>query len=259
MTDTVDTVEHSENTVGGNTKTPTVTRNRQWFMTWNSFPENWRQLLTQQTDEWVGQVEEGESGNKHIQACFRWKNARSFDQVKLLFPGAHIEPCKNWSKSTEYCTKERSRVGPRDYFRSCNIVMAAWQAKITKMLSEEEPDLRAIHWIWSTRGGYGKTTFCRHLALAHGAQVVNGTGRDVFHALKEHQPRVVCFDLSRDGTIDYSVLESVKNGMFFSGKYESGMCIFDIPHVLVFANYAPNVAKLSADRWRIVHLDSADD
>ena len=53
----------------------------------------------------------------------------------------------------------------------------------------------------------------------------------------------------------YPVLEQFKNGQFFSGKYESKARLFPKPHVIVFANFAPETDKLSMDRWDIIPLE----
>jgi hypothetical protein len=49
-------------------------------------------------------------------------------------------------------------------------------------------------------------------------------------------------------------MENVKDGLFFSTKYESGMVRYNPPHVIVFANVPPDVTKMSADRWVIKEI-----
>ena len=51
-------------------------------------------------------------------------------------------------------------------------------------------------------------------------------------------------------------MESFKNGRFFSPKYGSCLKRFKPPHVVVFANYMPDLEKLSMDRWDIMDLDN---
>ncbi len=59
----------------------------------------------------VGQAEKGESGTEHYQFCFQFRNPRSFRSVKSLFEKAHIEPCKSYPDSVEYCRKLDTRIG----------------------------------------------------------------------------------------------------------------------------------------------------
>ncbi len=75
----------------------------------------------------------------------------------------------------------------------------------------------------------------------------------VVEYLKKKDLYLVCFDLVRsmESYVSYEAIEAVKNGIFYSGKYEGGMCIFNKPHVFIFANFIPEVRKLSVDRWDI--------
>ena len=71
--------------------------------------------------------------------------------------------------------------------------------------------------------------------------------------------RVVLFDLTRSQQehFNYEVMESVKNGTMFSGKYESKVKVYASPHVVVFANWLPDYSKLSMDRWDVWDLDES--
>jgi len=55
--------------------------------------------------------------------------------------------------------------------------------------------------------------------------------------------------------IQYDFLEEVKNGYLFSPKYESRVKrLATTPHVIVFMNEHPDMAKLSEDRYSITTL-----
>lgn len=84
---------------------------------------------------------------------------------------------------------------------------------------------------------------------------LNGKKADMAHALRD-DIRVVCIDLARtsESYAPYEAIEQIKNGLIFSGKYDSRTKVFNPPHVFVFANFPPDQAKLSADRWHIVHI-----
>ena len=49
-------------------------------------------------------------------------------------------------------------------------------------------------------------------------------------------------------------IESIKNGLVFSGKYEGAQLIFNRPHVICFSNSLPDTTMMSADRWKIVNI-----
>ena len=71
----------------------------------------------------------------------------------------------------------------------------------------------------------------------------NAKSADVKYALTGQ--RIVVFDLSRsqETHVNYEVIESVKNGVCFSTKYESQMKVFKTPHVVIMANFAPDETK----------------
>ena len=66
----------------------------------------------------------------------------------------------------------------------------------------------------------------------------------------------MCFDLCRSSTehINYEVIESIKNGIFNSYKYESVMRMYKSPKVVCFMNNMPKMEALSADRYQIEEL-----
>ena len=69
--------------------------------------------------------------------------------------------------------------------------------------------------------------------------------------------KLVVFDLPRNNKnlISYAAIESIKNGMIFNAKYETGFKAFDPPNIIVFANAPPVEGSMSIDRWEIVCLD----
>lgn len=62
------------------------------------------------------QLERGESGTPHFQACVGYKSQRQLKAMIKRFPGAHIEIARNAMASWNYCGKSDSRVeGPLDH------------------------------------------------------------------------------------------------------------------------------------------------
>lgn len=66
----------------------------------------------------------------------------------------------------------------------------------------------------------------------------------------------IIIDLSRsmEDHVPYEAIEDIKNGIFFSGKYESKMIVRNNPIVIIFANFEPDTSKLSKDRWVITKI-----
>nr|UZT54562.1 MAG: putative replication-associated protein [scracolig virus 2] len=138
-------------------------------------------------------------------------------------------------------------------------VLRGWQQDALTNIIATDPDPRHVHWFYDIVGGVGKSFMVDYLVAFHsGICFTNGKMADIAHAYN-YQPLVI-FDLARtqEDKLDavYMALESFKNGRIFSPKYESHVKVFDVPHVLVFANFAPDKTKLSADRWKVHHLVS---
>lgn len=127
-----------------------------------------------------------------------------------------------------------------------------WQQHV-KMMCEATPDPREILWVYDPKGNTGKTMMAKWLVDHMGAFYTNGGKHtDIVHAY--NMEAIVVFDYVRESEayVNYGVLEQLKNGICFSPKYESGMKRFEVPHVIVFANFYPATNKLSEDRLVVI-------
>ena len=128
-----------------------------------------------------------------------------------------------------------------------------WQQRLKEIIEGEVSD-RYVYWLYDTAGGAGKSFMSGYLQTHHNAFIVSG-GKvaDIAHAYNEEP--IVVFDLPRTMADHcdhiYSLIEKFKDGCIFSGKYESRTKVFDVPHVIVFANFEPEYDKLSKDRWQV--------
>lgn len=125
-----------------------------------------------------------------------------------------------------------------------------WQSELMELIKAPAPD-RTIVWYCDIVGGHGKTDMAQHLVSVCGwLRLTNGKTADI--ALAWNGQNVV-FDFSRSQAehINYGVIEDIKNGAVFSGKYQSVSKMFARPWVIVFANSEPDQTKMSADRWDI--------
>lgn len=219
------------------------------------------QVMRQHAKEFVFQLERGEGGYLHFQGCFSLETKERMEPLKnkLGFHVIHLEPCRDWHASKKYCSKPEGRMGRT--WRNGMIYLPErplqhiWQQELKREL-RETPHPRKIIWYCDQVGGAGKTTFAVHMHLENPDDniiVKNGRSADVAAAIGDTQPRVVIVDLSRtqEDHMNYQVLEDLKNGVIFQSKYKSRMLVFETPHVVVFANFLPNLAALSADRWDV--------
>lgn len=233
--------------------------------------------------QYIFQEEIGKNGTPHLQGCFWLKVRLRLTAVKVkINDRAHYEACKSWDDSVVYCQKEDTREGKIYRFGIKDPPVAIkvisedqfydWEKDIIQIITSEADD-RTIYWFWESIGKTGKSTFCKYLAVRHGALVLAGKAADMKYGIIKYiennvdYPKLLVFDVPRTvkDYLSYTGIEEVKNALFFSSKYESGMVVGNCPHLLVFANFEPEYNRLSADRWVIKHigdrsaLDSSDE
>jgi len=131
-----------------------------------------------------------------------------------------------------------------------------WQLELTLDLAQPA-DSRSVRWYWERVGNSGKSYYSLNYldgGRRPGYVVTGGRHADIYYAYKNES--VVFFDWARDNedNFPYRVLENFKNGYFLNTKYETHAHRFPIPHVVVFANFEPDISKLSNDRWIIKHI-----
>lgn len=256
--------------------TPTRnTKNRSWVFTWNNYTNEDIEYLIKyfkEKDRYVFGEEIGNSGTPHLQGVVNFSSPRTFNSVKKLFKNNHIEVCKNWNASCKYCSKDgqtytnikklQSR-RERLLAKYNNVIWKDWQQNIID-ICETEPNDRTINWIWEEEGNKGKSFLAKYLVLKHDAIVCDGKKDNVFNQLRNwidchkdnEDPKVIILDVPRYNLeyVNFGCLEQIKNGMVYSGKYEGGLCLFESPHIIIFANAPPDEDKLSEDRWNIIEL-----
>ena len=140
----------------------------------------------------------------------------------------------------------------------CDVDLREWQI-IALSLLENQND-RGVLWFVDYLGGSGKTWFAKYLSAIHNAfYCTGGKASDIAHAFKLEQMVVFDFTRSNKEFVNYSVIESFKNGMFFSPKYNSITKKFAPCKVICFSNWDPDKNKLSMDRWCINYLFKNND
>ena len=140
-----------------------------------------------------------------------------------------------------------------------NFKLRDWQSQLVPFLIKKDVDDREIVYIFDQKGNTGKTKLTEYLHLYYGAIVTGGKAEDMKHAIARWQeitskyPTIIIVDVCRsESQQDFTGIESIKNGLFFSGKYESAMLYSaNKPNVVVFSNFPPKTDKLSLDRWKI--------
>lgn len=276
-------MEHLEqpgtNRFTSNTKGKSIAKNRigkrrAWFFTLNNYTkENIGTIIKFCEIEkalYVFQEEKGSNGTHHLQGVLRFINPRSTAFQSHLTDKIHWEGCRSWKKAIDYCSKAKTRIG--ECFSNIHSLVPEeavydiikdkgaweWQQKVIDLI-KTKPDDRSIYWFYDTGGCKGKTKLTKHLILEYDAIVVGGRVGDalffITKRLQEKKPvKVVCFAIVRRERMNYIGMEKIKDGVCFSPKYESTMLVFNHPHVIVFANFKPEMDALSLDRWKIIEV-----
>lgn len=170
------------------------------------------------------------------------EEARTWDD---LFKNDEIQPllAKYGDYAREYWHITRKPTPIR-------IELYPWQIRMRDIATGLVDD-RAVYWIWDPRGHTGKSTFVAWLSQQFRAILMPTKKED---ALYLYMGETICiWDLPRDlqEHFSYGAVEAIKTGNFVSTKYRTVHKRFDHPHVFIFANWAPDMSKLSEDRWRV--------
>lgn len=134
-----------------------------------------------------------------------------------------------------------------------------WQLRVAGLVESDNPSPRRIHFVVDPDGGKGKSWICRWALSKHPdkVQILRiGKRDDLAYAIDETK-RVFIFDIPREQMtyLQYSVLESLKDQMIFSAKYESSLKVLRNPvQVIVFSNEKPDQTQLTEDRYNIIEI-----
>lgn len=217
-----------------------------------------------------------ETKKRHLQGYVEWKKPKRLSACKLT-----IDNTTHWEKSKgsredniQYCSKDPIK-GP---FTNENAhrytalelglitddMLYGWQKKIVSIV-EKAPEKRKIYWFWSKEGEIGKTEFIKYLVYHYKAEFIQGKKADIMCAIcgkdgkKEiRKTYILGFSRTVEDYISYDAIETIKDGLLFSSKYESGSMLIPVPHVFIFCNFPPDTKTMSKDRWVIEQLDGLE-
>lgn len=237
-----------------------------WCFTYNNADV---QLVDQMASDdrvqkFSAQQEVGAGGTEHVQGVLVFQEKQRPMSVFPELKEIHWELCRNYIASVQYCQKEETRksggktwsVGAEVPTTISVIDPKGWQLTLLERIPRLED--RKIYWYHEPRGGIGKSMLMKYLVVKQKALVLSGKGADMKYAITimKEKPKLIIIDVPRSSHqyISYSGIEEVSNGCFFSPKYEAGMCVFESPKIIVFANEVPDFTKMSEDRWNLTDL-----
>ena len=149
-----------------------------------------------------------------------------------------LKGCMTYAKEVFY-SKPRKEM---------DLKLRDWQKVVFDELMKP-PNDRTIYFIVDQEGNTGKSKLAKYLVQNHEAIMLDGSnGNDMLYAYAGE--RIIVVNVPRGGGLDYSALEQLKDGLYFTGKYES-KCVsrdYEIA-VIVMLNDFPAWDSLSHDRW----------
>lgn len=232
-----------------------------------------KQYFKELCDKYVMQEEIGAFFTPHIQCAFITKKKIRLSTLRNTLPRLHIITMSKkatWKHQIMYCTKSDTYRGgmrhstdtiPEQIHLITPNEEYYWQLKLLDEVLQS-PDDRTIMWIFEREGNTGKTQFCKYLAVMHDALIISGGAKDIKHGIVTYidkmgrAPKIVMCNIPRtkEDFVSYAGLEEVKDGIFFSPKYESSMVVYNSPHLICFANFEPDYNALSLDRWNVQEI-----
>lgn len=248
-----------------------------YVFTFNNYPEDLSKVnnVLSVLGNWCYGKEIGESGTPHLQGWLRFHNngRKRISELKKYkeLSTIHFEKQKGTDEQAiKYCLEDGdyySNFDISEYEPDEEIKLIAkdglyqWQKELIEIVDKPCEDERTVYWLWEENGHVGKTSFCKYLICNHNAKYIDeGKKGDIinfiFNQKKLGSKTIVCIDIPRENenNCSYKSIESLKNGIIFNAKYETGQRVFNSPHVIVFSNFYPNTGKLSSDRWKIGNI-----
>lgn len=219
----------------------------------------------------------GSSGKTlHIEGYMIFEKKIDFNVIQKLFKFSDLQASKkcNSLAGIKYCLKEGLRnihkniKIPKPLIKMTYDKLREEQKQIADLFTEDEDPLfgRKIYWFWETAGCWGKSILATYMIDQMDAFECAGKGNDIFCGItsyieaNDEGPGIIIYDVPRSNLkyINYGALEKVKDGKFFSGKYESKPVRFNRPHIICLANEPPNLDGVSLDRWIVKKLVKCD-
>lgn len=213
------------------------------------------------------------TGTRHLQGVFSAKNQVAFSTVRQWNLRLHLETTRDIHRAVRYCSDPAKRTG-RLWSAGYSVpgtdlqllepeAFHPWQTSLATYLASP-PDKRSVRWYYDPAGGSGKTEFCRFYLSGNATTLyfTGGTSRDISYQVMRARlpPRVILINFTRqqEGKVSYSAIETIKDGLVSSTKYEGGTRLFPHPHIVIFSNWLPDLGQLTQDRWHIYAIAGND-
>jgi len=274
---------HVQHNAKGNNQTLASLRKRCFVAVVNNYTEEdyieFKEHALKHTKKAIIAKEIGEkNGTPHLQIYLEYKHPQTNERIaKIIKKGFWFQNAKGTDTENDtYCDKEgrdiwrhgfekkttmqekiKKRIFEREYQ---DVKWKDWQANVIKYFETNDP--RKILWVYDQEGNKGKTFLRKYLCLTREVLLFDGKKDNILNQLKQKcidedkEVKYILGDVPRAGReyMQYPLLEQLKDGHVYSGKYEGGEIWLDNPHVCIFANFEPDYRTMTEDRWEVIIL-----
>lgn len=177
----------------------------------------------------------------------------SSEEVYNEYPGMYVRYGRAIDSLVRKEVSKKVLRRRREDFESARLTH--WQHEVVWSLTCQ--DDREVLWIYDIVGGQGKTFLSSYLQITYDCFVVgDGKSSDIAHAYDSEHYIVFDYSRCRSESVSYALIEHMKNGRVFSGKYDSEVKYTrgGYGKVVVFANFEPDFTMMSRDRWNVFEL-----
>lgn len=262
----------------------------------NTETQDIRDYLKDNSSKWIFGYEMGEQGTPHLQGYMEFKNPKKWSVLidngfkrcwsrkargnlidnynytskegNYEYGGFKIEnlELENLDKDErkKYLLKKKKEQILKNIYK--DVEWKQWQTHILNIINGEKNN-RTINWIHEPNGNKGKSFLTKYIFCKLNGIIINGKVNDIFNNLLNYQeendyidPDFIIIDIPRSsrGYNEhlYTIMEKIKDGLIYSGKYEGGTILYEKPpHIIVLSNDIPTFEKMSDDRWNIISID----
>lgn len=164
-----------------------------------------------------------------------------------------------------------NRVSPVPVISPAVALRHSWQSTLWRQIREKDAyqfDRRSVRWVIGANGAEGKSRFVTvfrsnfpadTLVLSQFQGQANSACVIQQAIGRGWNCRVLLVDLPRDAMSHaiYEPLEAIMNGSITATKYQGEeLFLLTRPIVIVFANFRPDMIRMSMDRWHIQNIEN---
>lgn len=183
------------------------------------------------------------------------------DDYKLMkcYPELYKDHYELYKRMKDTIINKQNEIKFNEYWKDFKLNIVQQSIYNTVMEIKKNKDMiRKVIWIYDKKGNCGKSTLCNYINANHKDSIILNNAKSSDLAYIYNGENIVMFDIPRtlEGKVNYNIMENLKNCRLLSTKYKTTNKKFICPTIIVFANFEPELDKLSMDRWHIITVNN---